>query len=119
MRPIQVVLVACALAALTKVIYSYQQRRVRTLHFLFWTLVWIGTASIIIFPDATSFVAHLLGIGRGADLIIYVSLLMSFYLIFKIHLMLARLEHKITAIVRVIALGQLTEAVDSRAGDGE
>jgi small membrane protein len=119
MKPIQFVLLAFVLAALTKVVHSYQQRRMRTLNLLFWTLVWMGTASIISFPDATSFVAHLLGIGRGADLIIYASLLISFYLIFRIHLMLARLEQEITEIVRAIALERLTEAVDSRAGDGE
>jgi small membrane protein len=119
MKPIQFVLLAFVLAALAKVIHSSQQRRMRTLNFLFWTLVWLGTASIIIFPDATSFVAHILGIGRGADLIIYASLLVSFYLIFRIHLMLARLEQEITEIVRAIALQRLTEAVDSGAGGGK
>ena len=119
MKPIQFVLLAFVLTALLKVIHSYQQRRMRTLNFLFWTLVWVGTASIISFPDATSFVAHLLGIGRGADLIIYASLLISFYLIFRIHLMLARLEQEITEVVRAIALERLPEAVDSSTGDGE
>ena len=119
MKPIQFVLLAFVLTALLKVIHSYQQRRMRTLNFLFWTLVWLGTAAIIIFPDATSFVAHILGIGRGADLIIYASLLVSFYLIFRIHLMLARLEQEITEIVRAIALQRLTEAVDSGPGDGK
>lgn len=117
MKPIQFVLLAFVLAALTKLIHSYQQRRMPTLNFLFWALLWIGTASIITFPDATSFVAHLLGIGRGADLIIYASLLMSFCLIFRIHLMLARLEQEITEIVRAVALGRLTEVVDSGSRD--
>jgi small membrane protein len=119
MKPIQFVLLAFVLAALAKVIHSYQQRRMRTLNFLFWTLVWLGTACIIIFPDATSFVAHILGIGRGADLIIYASLLISFYLIFRIHLMLARLEQEITEIVRAIALERLPESVDSGLREGE
>jgi len=79
----------------------------------------MGTASIIIFPDATSFVAHLLGIGRGADLIIYMSLLITFYLIFRIHLTLARFEQEITEIVRAIALARLTEPADSGSGNGE
>ena len=119
MKPIQFFLLTFVLVALAKVIHSYQQRRMRTLTFLFWTLVWVGTVSVISFPDATSFVAHLLGIGRGADLIIYASLLISFYLIFRIHLMLARLEQEITEIVRVIALERLTAAINSGGGDGE
>jgi small membrane protein len=119
MRPIQFLLLAFVLAALSKVLYSYTQRGIRSRDFLFWALVWIGTAAIITFPDATSFLAHVLGIGRGADLIIYASLLISFYLILRIHLMLARLEQEITEIVRAVALERLTEPLDSGSREGE
>jgi hypothetical protein len=114
MRPAQSLLLAFVLAALAKVLHSYKQRRMAPLDFLFWGLVWIGTASMIIFPDATSFLAHFLGIGRGADLIMYLSLLISSYLIFRLHLALARLEQAIMALVRAIALERLPESVDSR-----
>jgi len=119
MKPAQLLLLAFVLAALTKVIHSYSQRRMPIAHFLFWILVWMGTASIIIFPEATSFLAHLLGIGRGADLIIYTSLLISFYLIFRLYLALVRLEQAITEVVRAVALQQLPESVDPSAEQGE
>ena len=119
MRPAQFLLLAFVLVALVKVIHSYRQRRMAPLDFLFWGLVWIGTASIIIFPDATSSLAHLLGIGRGADLIMYLSLLISFYLIFRLYVALTRLEQAITALVRAIALERLPESVDSSAGHGD
>ena len=119
MKPVQFLLLAFVLAALTKVIHSYIQWGMRRRDLLFWALVWIGTAAIITFPEATSFVAHLLGIGRGADLIIYASLLISFYLILRIHLTLARLEQEITEIVRAIALERLPESVDSGSNEGE
>jgi small membrane protein len=119
MRPAQFLLLAFALAALAKALHSYKRRRMAPLDFLFWGLVWIGTASIIVFPDATSFVAHLLGIGRGADLIMYLSLLISFYLIFRLYVALARLEQAITALVRAIALERLPESIDSSAGRGD
>jgi hypothetical protein len=118
MRPSQFFLLTFVLIALTKAIYAYKQRGMRAPDCLWWTLVWIGTASIIIFPDATSFVAHLLGIGRGADLIMYASLLVIFYLLFRIHLTLARFEQEVTEIVRAIALERLTESADSGSGNG-
>jgi small membrane protein len=114
MRPAQSLLLAFVLAALAQVLHSYKQRRMAPLDFLFWGLVWIGTASMIIFPDATSVLAHFLGIGRGADLIMYLSLLISSYLIFRLHLALARLEQAITVLVGAIALERLPESVDSR-----
>jgi small membrane protein len=118
-RPVQFVLLAFVVGALIKAIYSYKHRGIRTPNFLFWTLVWMGAASIIIFPDATSVLARLLGIGRGADLIIYASLVVSFYLIFRIHLTLVRVEQQITELVRAIALEQLTAQSDSTAAEGD
>jgi small membrane protein len=118
-RPVQFLLLAFVLAALTKVIHSYTQRGMQRRAFLFWTVVWIGTAAIITFPEATSFLAHGVGIGRGADLIIYASLLMSFYLILRLHLLLARLEQEITEIVRAIALEQLQKLLDSGSRETE
>ena len=52
MKPAQFLLLAFVLAALAKVIHSYRQRRLVPLDFLFWGLVWMGTASVSIFPDA-------------------------------------------------------------------
>ena len=118
MKPAQFLLLAFVIGALAKAIHSYRQRRLVPLDFLFWGLVWIGTASLIIFPDATSLLAHLLGIGRGVDLIVYLSLLISFYLIFRLYVALARLEQTITALVRAIALEQLPESADSTSGRG-
>ena len=119
MKPAQFLLLAFVLGALAKVIHSYRLRRLVPLDFLFWGLVWIGTASVIVFPDATSLLAHLLGIGRGADLIVYVSLLLSFYLMFRLYVALARLEQAITALVRAMALEQLPDSVDPTFGQSD
>jgi hypothetical protein len=112
MRPIQFLLLAFILFALVKVILRYGHRQIRKFQFLFWLAVWVGAAVIISHPDTSTFLADLVGIGRGADLILYVSFLIVFYLIFRIHLMLNRLEQDITQIVSGIALEQLTEPVN-------
>jgi hypothetical protein len=119
MTPAQVLLLVLALAALVKVIHSYHQRRMPPLDFLFWALIWLGSASVIAFPEVTSIAAHILGIGRGADLIIYLSLLISFYLIFRLYVALVRLEQAITTLVRAIALEQLPKSADSGPGGSD
>jgi hypothetical protein len=119
MRPAQLLLLAFVLAVLTKLMYSYNQRCMPALNFLFWAMGWIGTAAIILFADAMSFLAHLLGIGRGADSIIHANLLLSFYLILWLYLPLARLEQVITLLIREIALEQLPISADSRADNGD
>jgi hypothetical protein len=84
----------------------------RRFQFLFWIVAWVGAAVIISHPDTSTFVADVVGIGRGADLIIYVSFLIAFYLIFRIHLMLNRVEQEITQIVSTMALEQLREPIN-------
>jgi small membrane protein len=119
MKPAQFVLLALALGALAKVLHLYRQRRLVPLDVLWWGLIWMGTAAMIIVSDTTSLLAHLLGIGRGVDLIVYLSLLLSFALIFRLYVALARLEHTITALVSAMALERLPESVDSPSGPGE
>lgn len=119
MKPIQLLLLAFVVFALARVIQKYKQRRMRALEFFYWLLGWLGAAFVIMVPDATSFVARLLGIGRGADLIMYASLLIAFYLILRIHLALDRLEQDVTKIVRAMALGRLTEPIEPGSGDRE
>ena len=106
MKPIQFFLLTLVLFAVTRVIQKYRQRGIQLLEFSIWLLVWAGAIFIILFPDATNFLAALLGIWRGADLVLYTSLLVIFYLVFRIHLALDRVEQEITAIVQAMALNQ-------------
>ena len=108
MKPVQFLLLPLILFALGKVIHKYRRQGMRTGEFLFWVLVWGASALIIAFPTSTSVVAHLLGIGRGADLIMYSALLVVFYLLFRVHLALDRLEQAVTEVVRELALDRIT-----------
>jgi small membrane protein len=119
MKPAQFVLLALVLGVLAKVMHLYRQRRLVPLDVLWWGLIWLGTAVMILVPDTTSLLAHRLGIGRGVDLIVYLSLLLSFALIFRLYVALARLEQTITALVSAMALERLPEAVDSPSDLGE
>jgi small membrane protein len=116
MKPIQLLFLPFVVLALGKVIYTYKRRGMRTVQFFFWSLVWVGTALIISFPDITSLLANQLGIGRGADLIMYATLIVAFYLIFRIHLALDRLEREITEIVRTMALERPAEPKEPGLG---
>ena len=109
MKPIQFFLLAFILFALVKGILKYRYREMRTFQLLFWLVVWVGAAIIVSHPDTSTFLAELVGIGRGTDLITYVSFIIAFYLIFRIHLTLNRVEEEITQIVRSMALEHLAK----------
>ena len=69
-----------------------------------WLIVWIGTGIIFWFPQYTTRIANILGIGRGADLITYSAIIVLAYLIFRIFIHLDRIEKNITKLTREDAL---------------
>ena len=100
----QVFLFTLAVLALILVIRRYRQKRIGTLLFFLWLPLWGGVAVVILFPEITVLIASLLGIGRGADLVLYLGLLLVFYLLFKVGLRMERMDKEITYIVRTLAL---------------
>ena len=65
-----------------------------------WLLFWLAVGVIVWIPNATNVIAQFLGIGRGADLVFYFSILILFFLIFRIYIKIERLERDITKFVR-------------------
>ncbi|HEX2628807.1 MAG TPA: DUF2304 domain-containing protein [Chitinophagaceae bacterium] len=58
----------------------------------------------VLFPDLTTDIAHRLGVGRGADLIFYTSIIIFWFVILKLYARIRRLEQIVTDVVRKDAL---------------
>ena len=72
----------------------------------FWLAIWGGLIFVVFFPDITSYFAGFLGIGRGVDVIVYMSISLLFYLIFRLYVKLEEAEREITMLVREHALNK-------------
>jgi small membrane protein len=70
---------------------------------IFWLGIWGGMIFVVFFPDIISKFANLIGIGRGIDVIIYASIAILFYLIFRLYVKLEESEREITRIVREVS----------------
>jgi hypothetical protein len=58
----------------------------------------------ILFPETTNNLAHKLGVGRGADLVFYTSIIIFWFVILKLYARIRKLEQIITQVVRKDAL---------------
>lgn len=68
-------------------------------------LLLIATAIIfIVFPDLTNRIAHYLGVGRGADLVFYISIIIFWYVVLKLYARIRKLEQMVTGIIRKDAI---------------
>src|SRR5205823_270368 len=66
--------------------------------------VWVGAAVAIAVPGLVQAAAELLGIGRGADVVLYLSVLAFMWAAFFLYARCLRLEREITALTRHLAI---------------
>ncbi|MBP9868941.1 DUF2304 domain-containing protein [Patescibacteria group bacterium] len=104
---IQFVLIIVLLAALVITWRRATQQVISRREALAWSVLWIGASVVILLPQTTTIVANLFGVGRGADFILYASVVLIFILIFRIFIMLEQMERKLTDLVRREALRDL------------
>jgi hypothetical protein len=83
-----------------------RQSAIRLWEAIAWSTVWVAAAIVVARPEATSEVAQFLGVGRGADLILYAAIITLLVLVFQLHVAHHRLERQLTDLVRKQALGE-------------
>ncbi|OGH67350.1 MAG: hypothetical protein A3B90_00650 [Candidatus Magasanikbacteria bacterium RIFCSPHIGHO2_02_FULL_41_13] len=71
---------------------------------VFWILFWLGVDLVVLVPNSTTVLANKLGIGRGVDLVVYVSILMIFFILFRLNVKIEGINRQITKIVRKNAI---------------
>jgi small membrane protein len=69
-----------------------------------WLSLWSLGAIAIIWPRSTLIIARWLGIGRGADLLLYLSVLLMLVGFFYVYGRFRRLDRQITVLVRRLAI---------------
>ena len=72
--------------------------------FIEWLALWLAVGVVSLVPQVASYLALLVGVGRGVDLVTYLALILLFYLIFKVFVRLERLDRTLTTVVRALAL---------------
>jgi hypothetical protein len=114
MSVIQLILVAFAVFAVSRVVIRFRRGGLPIVHLVLWTLFWSATIVVALRPSTTSRVASALGVGRGADVVVYLALVLVFYLLFRSFGRIEELERQITRVVRAAALRELEEEMSKR-----
>lgn len=100
---IQYVLILVIVCILWQTFKKFRTKNISLREFLFWLVFWMAVAVAILMPKFTVFLANYLGVGRGADLVVYASLIFVFYMIFRIFSRQNKIEKDISKIVEEIA----------------
>ena len=73
------------------------------------SLAWTAVIVIVLLPQTTDLLAARVGIGRGADLVVYVALVALMYVVFRLVLKIQSIERDLTALVLHDALRELDD----------
>ena len=104
MEVIQILAILFALFAFSRVVLRLRDAEITTKEFIWWSFVWIMVIVVAIVPSTVDFVSSLFGVQSAIDLIVYVSIIVMFYLIFRLYVKTEKVEHSITTLARELAI---------------
>jgi len=88
-----------------RLIIQKKKQKIKGNEFLFWLGFWtLGMLAIIFIRQIDRLLINLGFSGSGINFLLYISIIIIFYLIFKLRLTVAKTEENITKIARQIAL---------------
>ncbi len=101
MTAIQIVLITGVLFIL---LYFLQRMQKAVLTVVLMILL-SGTAVFFILqPERTNTIAHAIGVGRGSDLVFYISILLFWFVVLRLYARVRKLEEQITTLIRQEAI---------------
>lgn len=114
MSTFQVVAVAVVGGLLVRDLFHWSRSPAGLTARLVRVAVWLGAAVAIVVPGLVQAAAELLGIGRGADVVLYVSVLAFVWAAFYLYARCLRLEREITALTRHLAIRDAVRGTTSK-----
>ena len=116
MTPIKIILIILLLVVLRALLVQRSLLLIKRLiaFFMFFVLLFL-----VVFPGASTRVANVIGVGRGADLVFYLSHLFLLFLIVALWRRSIALTNTITKLSRAIALQNASKPCKENDGPSE
>lgn len=100
---IQIGQIVLIIALILFIVYVYRLRSVLLERFIYLACALVGLV-LVIAPDFSTRIANLLGIGRGADLLVYLFIIAGLFYAVSLRARIKRHEQMLTDLVRQMAL---------------
>lgn len=103
---IKIVIIIFILFVLSRTVMRFKKGDITSRELAIWAVFWLLVAVASALPKKTDIVAQWLGVERGADLLVYLSIIALFFVVFKIIVKLEKIDRDITKVVRNTALDE-------------
>jgi len=110
---IKVFVVFFVIFAIWRTLLRLKKQELRIGEVIVWVVFWLAVAVVAITPQTTDIIAQFVGVSRGIDLLVYISVVVLFFLIFKLIVKLEKIEQSLTKVVRHLSLKDSDEEESS------
>jgi small membrane protein len=100
----QVLLILFAVFALVRTYRQYKAETISRYWLFLWFVLWVIVIGTALWPQTTDLIAQTVGVGRGADLLLYIAVVVLAYLEYRSMMRQERLHRELTALVRKVAI---------------
>ena len=104
MNIIQIIIILFVLFAWSRAFLRMRGKNISIGEFSFWSFIWIAVIFMALFPDVVSGLSIMVGVGRAVDLLMYISIILLFYLMFRLYVKMDTQAKETTKLVREIAM---------------
>lgn len=100
----QIGLIIFAVLMLLRTWQQHAHQKVTKQWLMTWGVIWVAVIVVALVPQTADLIASVVGIGRGADLFIYVAILFLLYAEYRTLVRTKKLHEQQTELVRRIAI---------------
>ncbi len=104
MSIIKIFFILFSLFGLSRIFVRVRKRELSYALAVLGVIIWACVIIFALWPELLNRLADLVGIGRGVDTAVYISIVVIFYLVFRVFVRLEKMEDHLTTIVRQNAL---------------
>lgn len=101
---IKFIIIIFILFVLWRTVLRFKKGDITSRELLIWLVFWVLVAAAAVNPKGTDVIAQWLGVERGADLLVYLSIIVLFFVAFRLIVKQEKIDRDITKIVRNTAL---------------
>ena len=84
MTLIQILVIGFAVLIIARTVFAFRKKRISVKMFIFWVVVWAIVIFLSALPQVTHRLSRILGVAQGTDVTIYFSIVLLFFLLYKI-----------------------------------
>jgi hypothetical protein len=104
MNIVQMLIIIFAVYAIVKVVLRLRDKSLSPVESFLWAILWVGVIFAAIFPNTLIELSNDLGLGKTLNMLVYLSILLLFYLVFRLYSALDKLDHRFNTLVKELSI---------------